>query len=151
MSTQIDITENGTTTLATAGKYCDRNIDVNVNVPSYDDELVDVSITEFVNSTVESIGVYGLGYKGKLKKIDVSNVKSIGQNAFYNNRVLDTLIIRTPEVCVLTTTTGVFKNTKIESGTGYIYVPDDLVESYKAATNWATYASQIKSISELGE
>ena len=30
---QIDITENGTTTLATAGKYCDRNIDVNVAVP----------------------------------------------------------------------------------------------------------------------
>ncbi len=32
MNTQINITENGTTTLATAGKYCDRNIDVNVNV-----------------------------------------------------------------------------------------------------------------------
>lgn len=31
---QIPITENGTTTLATAGKYCDRNIEVNVNVPS---------------------------------------------------------------------------------------------------------------------
>lgn len=31
-NTQIEITSNGTTTLATAGKYCDRNIDVNVNV-----------------------------------------------------------------------------------------------------------------------
>lgn len=31
---QIEITENGTTTLATAGKYCDRNVDVNVNVPA---------------------------------------------------------------------------------------------------------------------
>lgn len=30
---QIDIGENGTKTLVTAGKYCDRNIDVNVNVP----------------------------------------------------------------------------------------------------------------------
>ena len=28
----INITKNGTTTLATAGKYCDRNIDVNVDV-----------------------------------------------------------------------------------------------------------------------
>lgn len=33
-NTQIDITANGTTTLATAGKYCDRNIDVNVAVES---------------------------------------------------------------------------------------------------------------------
>lgn len=31
-NTQINITENGTTTLATAGKYCDRNIDVHVDV-----------------------------------------------------------------------------------------------------------------------
>ena len=34
---QIPISENGTTTLATAGKYCDRNIDVIVNVPVADD------------------------------------------------------------------------------------------------------------------
>lgn len=33
---QIPITENGTTTLATAGKYCDRNIDVNVQVAGGD-------------------------------------------------------------------------------------------------------------------
>ena len=35
---EIPITENGTTTLVTAGKYCDRNIDVNVNTPDrYED------------------------------------------------------------------------------------------------------------------
>ena len=33
-NTQINVTKNGTTILATAGKYCDRNIDVNVNVPA---------------------------------------------------------------------------------------------------------------------
>ena len=33
---QIPITANGTTTLATAGKYCDRNIDVNVEVAGGD-------------------------------------------------------------------------------------------------------------------
>ena len=33
-NTQISIKTNGTTTLATAGKYCDRNIDVNVAVPA---------------------------------------------------------------------------------------------------------------------
>ncbi len=31
---QIPVTENGTVTLATAGKYCDRNIDINVNAPN---------------------------------------------------------------------------------------------------------------------
>ena len=33
-NTQINIKGNGTTTLATAGKFCDRNIDVNVAVPA---------------------------------------------------------------------------------------------------------------------
>ena len=32
-NTQVKVTANGTTTLATAGKYCDRNIEINVNVP----------------------------------------------------------------------------------------------------------------------
>jgi hypothetical protein len=29
------------------------------------------------------------------------------------------------------------------------YVPDSLVDSYKTATNWTTYANNIKSILEL--
>jgi hypothetical protein len=33
-NTQISISRNGVTTLATAGKFCDRNVDVNVSVPS---------------------------------------------------------------------------------------------------------------------
>ena len=33
----------------------------------------------------------------------------------------------------------------------YFYVPDDLVEDYKAATNWSVYADQIKPISELSD
>ena len=31
---KIDIVDNGITTLATAGKYCDRNVDIEVNIPS---------------------------------------------------------------------------------------------------------------------
>jgi hypothetical protein len=42
-----------------------------------------------------------------------------------------------------------FNNTLIASGSGYIYVPDASVEAYKGATNWNTYADQIKGISQL--
>ena len=45
--------------------------------------------------------------------------------------------------------TNAFTSTPIASGTGYIYVPDDLVDSFKSATNWSTYANQIKGVSEL--
>ena len=44
-----------------------------------------------------------------------------------------------------------FDNTEISKGNAFIYVPDNLVEQYKVASNWAKYASQIKGISELAE
>ena len=34
---------------------------------------------------------------------------------------------------------------------GYLYVPDDKVETLKSATNWSEIATQIKPLSELGE
>lgn len=50
---------------------------------------------------------------------------------------------------VPTVYTNTFTSTPIESGTGYIYVPDDLVDSFKSASDWSSYANQIKPISEL--
>ena len=46
----INITKNGTTTLATAGKYCDRNIDVVVDVAGAGGNL-DFSNLEYVQLT----------------------------------------------------------------------------------------------------
>lgn len=45
--------------------------------------------------------------------------------------------------------TSVFSGTPIASGTGYIYVPDTLVESFKSSSYWTSFANQIKGLSEL--
>ena len=45
-NTQISISQNGKTTLATAGKYCERNIDINVAVASTADNIPDYVKTE---------------------------------------------------------------------------------------------------------
>ena len=63
---------------------------------------------------------------------------------------LTAVIIGGTTVPTLTRSTA-FATTPIASGTGYIYVPDNLVDSYKSATNWSTYATQIKPISEYVE
>ena len=83
-----------------------------------------------------------------LENLDLNLVTSISSSAFSNCTVLTKLIIRTPQVCTLGNTNA-FTSTPIASGTGYVYVPDELVEQYKASTNWVTYANQIKGISEL--
>lgn len=84
-----------------------------------------------------------------VQKIDTSSVISIGAYAFGGAQQLDTLILRNSSVCTLANSTNTFTNTKITAGTGYIYVPDNLIDSYKTATNWVTFANQIKPISEL--
>lgn len=65
-NTQISITANGTKTLATAGKYCDRNIDVNVNVetakPTKITNLYDPANVQ-VNTVFNASSSIGYEYK----------------------------------------------------------------------------------------
>lgn len=73
-------------------------------------------------------------------------VTSIAAYAFAQSGIT-ALVLRAQSVVQLAATTA-FESTKIADGTAYIYVPDALVEDYKTATNWSTYAAQIKPLSE---
>ena len=66
-------------------------------------------------------------------------------NVFINSTNLSILVILSDVVATLNGSNN-FTGTPIESGTGFIYVPDNLVEDYKVANNWSTYADQIKPI-----
>lgn len=96
--------------------------------------------------TLTKVGYGAFSYCTSLSEITLpSSITSIGEGAFRNTN-LSTLI------CLATTPPDLasgFSNSPIASGTGYIYVPDASVDAYKAATNWATYADQIKPKSEL--
>ena len=84
-----------------------------------------------------------------IRTADFAAVTNINRTAFTDCTSLETLIIRTPSVCVISDISVALRGSKIASGTGYIYVPDNLVDSYKAATNWVALANQIKPISAL--
>ena len=84
-----------------------------------------------------------------IQTADFSAVTNINRTAFTDCTSLETLIIRTPSVCVISDISVALRGSKIAAGTGYIYVLDDLVDSYKAATNWVALANQIKPISAL--
>lgn len=97
-----------------------------------------------------------------LKHVDLPACTSLGRQAFSYCKSLTTVILRAESVCKMAST-NVFGGCNHIEGTvdrtynpeglkdGYIYVPDALVDSYKAATNWSTYASQIKPLSEYVE
>ena len=75
----------------------------------------------------------------RLAKADFPCVSSIGAETFARCTALTALILRNDKVCTLASTNS-FNGTAIANGTGYIYVPKSLVDSYKAATNWSTFA-----------
>ena len=49
---------------------------------------------------------------------------------------------------VPTLPSGTLNGTAISKGAGYIYVPRNLVDSYKAETNWSAYAEQIRALED---
>ena len=84
-----------------------------------------------------------------IRTADFGAVTNINRTAFTDCTKLETLIIRTSSVCVISDISIALRGSKIAAGTGYIYVPDNLVDSYKTATNWVALANQIKPISAL--
>ena len=108
------------------------------------------SLTSVSFPNVTSIGDYAFNAANKLAKADLPKVTSIGQHGFSAANALEALILRnTEKVCSLGS--DAVSYTKISSGSGYIYVPAALVDSYKAAANWKNYADQIRAIEDYPE
>ena len=96
-----------------------------------------------------TIGGYAF-QDGGLVSLDLGACTQISSYGAFNGTDLDTLIIRTNTICSLAATSNI-SGTPIADGTGYIYVPQTLLEQYKVATNWATYANQFRAIEDYPE
>lgn len=96
---------------------------------------------------VTSIGNSAFYYCTSLTTADFPVATSIGTYAFSYCSVLKSLLLRGNNVCTLSSKNA-FNSTPIKSGTGYIYVPSALIEQYKAATNWSTYAAQFRALED---
>ncbi len=118
-------------------------------VATYINFAIDLTSLETVNVPLcETIGGSCFKNDTALETLNFPCVTSIGTEAFSGCTSLTTIIFGAETVATLDNSNA-FTNTPVASGTGYIYVPDELVNDYKAAQNWSTYANQIKPISEL--
>ena len=105
------------------------------------------SLTTVDFPVVTSIGNYAFQSCSSLTTVDFPVATSIGNYAFRSCSALKSLLLRGNNVCTLSNTNA-FNSTQINSGTGYIYVPSALIEQYKAATNWSTYADQFRALED---
>ena len=106
---------------------------------------------------------YMFRYCYQLKTIDLPVVANLVNNMFGDCRRLTAVILRkTDAICTLAHTNafyncyhfhGTTNSTYNPNGDkdGYIYVPSALVEEYKAATNWSTFATQFRAIEDYPE
>jgi hypothetical protein len=107
-------------------------------------------LTEIVLPSVKRIESQAFNSCNKLTKIDAPMLEYIGAHSITASKLTTLIIRQNTTVCTLANAPAI-GSTPIANGQGYIYVPDDMVEEYKIATNWSTYADQIKPLSELGE
>ena len=80
-------------------------------------------------------------------EIDFSAKVKVLASAFISNRNLLSIVLRNASMCTLSNPNAL-EDTPIASGIGHIFVPSNLVDTYKSGTNWATYATQIVSLDE---
>ena len=123
-----------------------------------------------INVSLESckiLGAFAFTSCFNLKSISIPEVTSIGNGTFASCFNLESISFPKLEILegqpftscgnlkaifLLNSSIVSLRSQNVFSTCNYylnIYVPDDLVDSYKSATNWSTYASIIKGISEF--
>ena len=138
--------------VVTSVKKINTCINMNLNNNNINlQELINGNIEELSDGALTNINSYAFYSCTKLKSINLPVCTSIGTYAFFSCTKLTSIkLANTSKICTLSNSSA-FKNTPIANKVGYIYVPDELVEQYKTATNWSVYASQIKPLSEYTE
>ena len=95
-----------------------------------------------------SVGSYAFERCAKLTSVDFPAATSIGSSSFSRCSSLKAVILRNVDNICSVYNAQAFGSTPIASGTGYIYVPSALIEQYKVATNWSTYATQFRALED---
>lgn len=133
------------------------------------DSIINRSITELKDNVVTTLQPYALAACSSLKKCVFGELSEVLNYSFAGDEALDTLdihsfvefdasalqglsglktlILRSNTMCDASSS-AVLSYTPIEEGTGYIYVPRILVDSYKHDFVWGSYADQIRAIED---
>lgn len=109
------------------------------NAPKY------VNLPEFVDQYKSRRRMFGSNTV--IQKVWLPKVTNIQYKDFNGCTALVALILAKTTLVPLTDVNA-FENSTVATGTGYVYVPSALVSEYKTATNWVTYASQIRAIED---
>lgn len=91
--------------------------------------------------------------KSSLAKIDISSPCTFYPYAFSEDSALTSLILRSSSILCTLEDVNAFNSTPVANDTtadtvGYIYVPSNLIDAYKTADNWSTFADHFRAIED---
>ena len=98
------------------------------------------------NNRVDTIRPGAFHSCDNLTKVNFAAVASIGEGAFADCANLKTVVLPASQVVSLESADA-FERTPIADGTGFVYVPADLIAAYKTG-NWMAYANQLRAIED---
>lgn len=143
------------TVYSNAFKYISCPINNLVIKAIYSDAFYSASLTSaYIYSTSTISGVIGNNaFRNATYLNTVSGyIKNISSGAFLNCSRLYSLYLNNINSSITTLTVsayGAFANTPIYNGSGSIYVPASLYETYISATNWATLSNAFVSVPDM--
>lgn len=86
----------------------------------------------------KTIAIAAFQFCDNVEYIDLGAIETIKAQNFGSK--ITCMIVRTTKVCAL--------DSGINLSSAHIYVPRALIEEYKAATNWSTYADQFRALED---
>lgn len=105
---------------------------------------------------VTELGGYTFNNCTSLRVIDLPSCTKMTGHSHFINCFFNALILRSTTVCDLSNLYSTdsnnyaysFKNSGLANGTGYVYVPRVLLDSYKSAIVWSYYSSQFRALED---
>ena len=114
------------------------------------------------------LGYEAFEYSGGLELVYADKLYTLGESTgrhfFYCTHLKALILAGDETVCTLSSTdafdycpikgwapaSSEYNNDKYTRNDGYIYVPRDLIEGYKVAPNWSTFANKFRAIEDYG-
>lgn len=96
---------------------------------------------------ITSVNINGFRGCKALEMLDFQGSPTIGAYSMIDNPLFKILILRGSEVATLSSTSA-FSFASNQSPDLYIYVPRNLIDSYKSAQNWSTIADRIRALED---
>lgn len=135
---------------------CTSLIDVNLPLATKVGFQNCTSLETITLPLVQEIGGFCFTNCASLRVIDLPSCTKMTNHSNFINCPFEALILRSATVCDLSNlyTTDIthqfysFKNSGLANGTGYVYVPRDLLDGYKTAVIWSYYPSQFRALED---